>query len=132
MEQVSWNDVQVFIERLNDQSDNVLKKGGPIHYLPEAQWEHACRAGTTTTYSWGNSISVTDGNYNSNILQTRDVGQYAANPWGFFDLHGNISEWTLRIGMQFTAETESVSDQTSSGTERVDRGGALGNSGSIC
>ena len=62
--------------------------------------EYACRAGTTTVYSWGNDINssvpiitgmvVTD---RKRFKQTRDVGQYAANPWGFFDMHGNVWEW---------------------------------------
>ena len=64
-------------------------------YCPtEAQWEYACRAGTTTAYSWGNDINSSRANYNwdggqtsgNDFKQTRDVGQYAANPWGFFDM----------------------------------------------
>ena len=66
-----------------------------VYTLPtEAQWEYACRAGTTTAYSWGDSISASDANYDENIGQTADVGQYSANPWGFFDMHGNVWEWT--------------------------------------
>ena len=68
---------------------------GWAYVLPtEAQWEYACRAGTTTAYSWGVDINSSDANYNSNIGQTVDVGQYSANPWGFFDMHGNVWEWT--------------------------------------
>ena len=72
------------------------------YVLPtEAQWEYACRAGTTTAYSWGATIASSNANYNWNgywntgndFKQTRDVGQYAANPWGFFDMHGNVWEW---------------------------------------
>ena len=62
------------------------------YVLPtEAQWEYACRAGTITAYSWGNDINSSRVNYNwdggqadgDDFKQTRDVGQYAANPWGF-------------------------------------------------
>ena len=72
------------------------------YVLPtESQWEYACRAGTTTAYSWGNDINSTNANYNwdgayntgNDFKETRDVGQYAQNPWGFFDMHGNV-EWT--------------------------------------
>ena len=75
----------------------------PRAYAPtESQWEYACRAGTTTAYSWGATIASSNANYNwdggandgSDFKQTRDVGQYAASPWGFFDMHGNVWEWT--------------------------------------
>ena len=73
------------------------------YVLPtESQWEYACRAGTTTATHGGRQLPVRmriitgtavlmTGN---DFKQTRDVGQYAANPWGFFDMHGNVWEWT--------------------------------------
>ena len=76
---------------------------GWSYVLPtESQWEYARRAGTTTAYSWGNTIAPSNANYNwdggandeNHFKQTRDAGQYAANPWGFFDMHGNAWEWT--------------------------------------
>ena len=66
------------------------------YVLPtEAEWEYACRAGTTTAYSWGAAIATARMQIilSSGISQTTDVGQYAANPWGFFDMHGNVYEW---------------------------------------
>ena len=103
VERVSWNDVQVFLSRLNDMEQTAGRlPAGWKYVLPtEAQWEYACRAGTTTAYSWGNDINSTRANYNwdggpnsgNDFKQTRDVGQYAANPWGFFDMHGNVWEW---------------------------------------
>ena len=62
---------------------------------PKSQWEYACRAGTTTAYSWGATIATSNANYStSGLSQTSDAGNYAANPWGFFDMHGNVCEWT--------------------------------------
>ena len=94
VERVSWNDIQVFLTRLN-QSESTNTPAEWAYVLPtEAQWEYACRAGTTTPYSWGNDINASLANYNLNIWRAEAVGQYPANPWGFFDMHGNIQEWT--------------------------------------
>ena len=62
-----------------------------FYVLPsEAQWEYARRAGTNSVYSWGNSISPVNANYGQNIGKPAEVGQYAANSWGFFDMHGSV------------------------------------------
>ena len=99
VEKVSWEDAQVFLTRLNEQQAGNLPAGWSYVLPTESQWEYACRAGTTTAYSWGTSIASTNANYTAvqcgnDFKQTRDVGQYAANPWGFFDMHGNVWEWT--------------------------------------
>ncbi len=72
VEKVSWDDAQVFLTRLNEQQAGNLPAGW-IYVLPtESQWEYACRAGTTTAYSWGDSIASTNANYNSEwIFQIR-------------------------------------------------------------
>ena len=94
MEKVSWDDAQVFLTRLNAQQVGNLPAGWSYALPTESQWEYACRAGTTTAYSWGEGIASTNANYSSSgYSQTRDVGLYAANPWGFFDMHGNVWEW---------------------------------------
>jgi formylglycine-generating enzyme required for sulfatase activity len=102
VENVSWDDAQVFLTRLNAQQVGNLPIGWSYVLPTESQWEYACRAGTTTDFSWGDGISSTNANYNwdggptngNDFKQTRDVGQYSANPWGFFDMHGNVWEWT--------------------------------------
>jgi formylglycine-generating enzyme required for sulfatase activity len=101
VEMVSWNDAQVFLTRLNEQQASSLPAGWTYVLPTESQWEYACRAGTTTAYSWGTTIASSNANYNwdgnwdtgNDFKQTRDVGQYSANPWGFFDMHGNVWEW---------------------------------------
>jgi formylglycine-generating enzyme required for sulfatase activity len=128
VEKVSWDHVQVFLTRLNaaEQAAGRLPAGWSYVLPTESEWEYACRAGTTTVYSWGNSIATSNANYDqSDISQTRDVGQYAANPWGFFDMHGNVLEWTADWYLA-AYPTGSVTDSTgpASGSYRVARGGS--------
>ena len=131
VEKVSWNDIQVFLSRLN-QSDSTNIPADWVYVLPtEAQWEYACRAGTTTAYSWGDSISSTDANYNRHIGSTQDVGQYSPNAWGFFDMHGNVFEWTADWYSFSYNGSNAVTDPTgpASGSDRVHRGGSWINAG---
>ena len=93
VEYVSWDNVQEFIKKLND------KEGTDKYRLPsEAEWEYACRAGTTTSYSFGDSESKL-GDYawywDNSGPQTHPVGQKKPNPWGLYDMHGNVYEWVL-------------------------------------
>ena len=97
VEKVSWIDAQLFIKRLNLYASKLkmLPFGWQFSLPTESEWEYACRAGTKTTYSWGNTIRETDTNWASpnGTRQTRKVGSYDPNPWGFYDMHGNVREW---------------------------------------
>ena len=97
----------------------------------EAQWEYACRAGTTTTYSYGNSASGNYMWYSSNSSdQTHEVGTKSPNPWGLYDMHGNVWEWCLdRSG---TRSYGTDPKGSSSGSDRVLRGGCWGSNASDC
>ena len=85
---VSWEDCQEFIKKLNANT-----KGG--YRLPtEAEWEYACRAGTTTAYSFGDNITPKEANYSdSKIFKPVAVGSYQPNAFGLYDMHGNVWEW---------------------------------------
>jgi formylglycine-generating enzyme required for sulfatase activity len=127
VERVSWNDAQVFLSRLNsiEQTAGRLPNGWKYVLPTEAEWEYACRAGTTTAYSWGNVISPTDANWNhgNDANQTVNVGQYAANPWGFFDMHGNVFEWVLDWKANYPNGAFTNPEGPATGLERILRGG---------
>jgi formylglycine-generating enzyme required for sulfatase activity len=95
VEAVSWSEAVEFCERLSALPEE--KKAGRVYRLPtEAQWEYACRAGSTTAYGCGNDDrSLGDHAWyrqNSNNL-THAVGQKKPNAWGLYDMHGNVWEW---------------------------------------
>ena len=128
VENLSWDNIQIFLSRLNEQQSDNLPAAWNYVLPTESQWEYACRAGTTTAYSWGDSIASTNANYNaSGYSQTRDVGLYAANPWGFFDMHGNVWEWTADFYNATYPVGKPVIDPTGpkSGPKGVRRGGAF-------
>jgi|688.fasta_scaffold243900_1 sulfatase modifying factor 1 len=85
---VSWNDCKNFIKKLNG-----ITKGK--YRLPtEAEWEYACRAGTTTAFSFGDEITPKDANYgDSKLGKPIEVGSYKPNTFGLYDMHGNVWEW---------------------------------------
>ena len=89
----------------------------------EAQWEYACRAGTTTTYSYGNSAN---GNYmwytTNSDFSAHPVGSKNANSWGFYDMHGNVHEWCLDWHGTLAYGTDPKG--SSSGSTRINRGGS--------
>lgn len=97
----------------------------------EAQWEYACRAGTTTTYSYGNS---TNGNYmwyrSNSGGKTHEVGTKNPNPWGIYDMLGNVSE--VCLDWYGTIQSGNDPKGPSSGSDRVRCGGHFNSSDSMC
>ena len=94
VEEVNWNDAMEFCRKLSE-------KTGKNFILPtEAQWEYACRAGTTTAYSFGDDATQL-GDYawwgGNADTTTHPIGEKRPNKWGLYDMHGNVSEWCLSL-----------------------------------
>jgi len=128
---VTWKDCQEFIKKLNEKT-----KGG--YRLPtEAEWEYACRAGTTTAYSYGDVITHKDANYlDSKIGKLIEVGSYKPNAFGLYDMHGNVWEWCedwdVGIGEDaYSAGAVTDPKGPATGNMRVLRGGSFYNSVSV-
>ncbi len=92
VEQVSWNDSQEFCRKLSEMPEE--KQAGRVYRLPtEAEWEYACRAGTTTVYHVGNALSTDQANFGRVLGRTTTVGSYQPNAFGLYDMHGNVWQW---------------------------------------
>ena len=100
-----------------------LPEGWGYTLPTEAQWEYACRAGTTTAYSFGDEITPKQANFNRNVGKTTDGLQYPANAWGFHDMHGNVWEWCSDWYGDYPSGSVSDPVGPSDGTRRVTRGG---------
>ncbi len=127
---VSWQDVQDYIHWLNE-------KTGHIYGLPtEAQWEYAARAGSSTPFWFGNTITTDQANYDGNYPynegakgelrgKTLPVASFEANPFGLYDMHGNVWEWVndwYDKGYYKTSPANNPENRKS-GSGRVIRGG---------
>jgi formylglycine-generating enzyme required for sulfatase activity len=120
VEQVSWEDVQEFITRLNTQ------EGWEVCRLPtEAQWEYAARAGTTT--EWYGDVGAIAWYAGNSDKKTHAVGQQLPNAWGLYDMLGNVWEWCQDGQRTYTAATAvDPIGPTGAGAFRVIRGGSWG------
>jgi len=117
---VSWEDCQDFIKKLN------AKTAGGYRLPTEAEWEYACRAGTTTAFAVGNSLSKSDANIDGDSIKT--VGSYKANAFGLYDLHGNVWEWCEDWRADYPAGAITDPKGPATGEHRVLRGGSFFNS----
>ena len=136
VENVSWNDAMEFCDKLNQQYKGKLPSGYKFSLPMEAQWECACRAGTTTALNNGKDLTVAEGEcanldevgwYDENSGgPTHPVAQKKPNAWGFYDMHGNVWEWCSdRYDERYGCNNSDVTDPQgpSSGSCRVYRGG---------
>jgi formylglycine-generating enzyme required for sulfatase activity len=134
VETVSWDDVMGFCRKLTERERWAGRLPGGYEYtLPtEAQWEYACRAGTTGPYGGDGNLDDMGWYYGNSGQTTHRVGQKQANAWGLYDMHGNVSEWCLDWFVYYPGG--SVRDPTgpSSGLFRVCRGGSWGSFNILC
>ena len=144
VESVSWLDCASFIEAINSDEyrlelSSFLGPNWRYSFPTEAQWEYACRAGTTTPYYWGENVSGREGNFGKTSVvkssdgvsrsqkpsrTTSEVGSYPPNPWGFFDMSGNVCEWTLDFYADYDLESNTNPLGPPTGIEHVARGGS--------
>ena len=132
VEQVSWDDAVEFCRRLSELPGEKAAKRRCQYRLPtEAQWEYACRAGSTTRYCFGDDESglVAYAWFNANSDgQTHPVGRKLPNAWGLHDMHGNVWEWCQDwYEKDYYADAKSLTDNPTGppgGSDRVIRGGS--------
>ena len=121
IENVSWKECNDFIRKLN----NVEVVPDVLFDFPtEAEWEYACRAGTTTRFNCGDEITENDANFGRVIDTTTPVKSFAPNAWGFYDMHGNVWEWCSDWYGGYPKISTRDPQGPKYGSNRVVRGGA--------
>ena len=128
---VSWDDATAFADWMGCR-------------LPtEAEWEYACRAGSTTPFNTGTNLTTNQANYDGNFpynnnavgiyrSQTTEVGSFPANAWGLYDMHGNVWEWCSDWYGVYPSSSQTNPSGPIEGTRRVLRGGCWGHFASLC
>ena len=146
VERVSWNEAQQFIQRLNERLAGTPRAPAGFRFsLPtEAQWEYACRAGTTTAFHFGDTLTSEQASFDLSIMvqeergllfarpQTSEVGRFPANAWGLRDMHGNVYEWVQDWIDDYPSGAVTDPTGPTQGVERVIRGGAFSSVATHC
>jgi formylglycine-generating enzyme required for sulfatase activity len=128
VDNISWKDAQKFCGTLGERT------GRRFRLPTEAEWEYACRAGTTTPFFFGDTISTDLANYDGNSVYghgtvgvhrhaSMPAGSFPPNAWGLFDMHGNIMEWCQDRWGPYQAGDLADPRGAKSGWGRVVRGG---------
>ncbi len=134
---VSWNDCQKFLKKLREKDKQAYR-------LPtEAEWEYACRAGTTTPFWCGQTIATGQANYSGtsvygngtkgvNRRKTTRVGSFQPNDWGLYDMHGNVAQWCQDRFGQYPRQSVTDPQGAQAGGSRVLRGGSWEDAAARC
>ncbi|BBM87677.1 formylglycine-generating enzyme family protein [Candidatus Uabimicrobium amorphum] len=117
VERVNWDDCQVFLDKWNKEIT-----GGELSLLTEAQWEYACRAGTTTAFSFGETV-IPEQEVSYVVYETVEVKSLPCNSWGLYEMHGNVLEWCSDWYGEYSDSKTTDPVGAVSGTYRVLRGG---------
>ncbi|MBN8215601.1 MAG: formylglycine-generating enzyme family protein [Spirochaetes bacterium] len=137
VEQVSWAAALEFCQTLSD------RVGREFRLPTEAEWEYACRAGTRSAFHFGPSLDSRRANFDGGapygkgkkgpaLEGTTVVRRYPANPWGLYDLHGNVWEWCHDFLGAYPRAPLTDPMGPGRGDERIVRGGSWGCSGDLC
>lgn len=137
VEGISWHDCQEFCKKLGE------KDKKPYRLPTEAEWERACRAGTSTPFHFGETLSTDQANYNGNFIfgkgqkgayreKTVPVGSFPANAWGLHDMHGNVWQWCQDWHGGYQRQDVVDPQGPKSGANRVMRGGSWGSNPIFC
>lgn len=149
VECVTWFEATNYCRMLTDKEREAghIKTGWSYRLPTEAEWEYACRAGTTTAFYFGDSIQGGMANFDSRYeysiqggtvhkkypvgwgFCTTPVGSYPQNPWGLYDMCGNVWEWCLDLYEEYPMGAVTNPMGGTTGTNRVLRGGSFGNQG---
>ena len=166
VERISWFDAIEYCNKLSEkeglipaytidksQNDPANRNTGGIRWIltwnrnangyrlpTEAEWEYACRAGTTTPFNTGNNITSSQANYDgnrpynnnakgANLQKTTPAGTFSPNSFGLYDIHGNVGEWCWDWNGEYFREPEADPLGAVSGVYRVFRGGSWNSSG---
>jgi formylglycine-generating enzyme len=139
VEMVTWSDATNYCARFTQQEAAAgrLAPGWQYRLPTEAEWEYACRAGTTTRFSYGDdpgyaNLTAYAWYYDNSVIMTHPVGQKMYNPWGLFDMQGNVDEWCLDWYGDYLSGTVTNPQGPDTGQHRVNRGGHYFSSGGFC
>ena len=139
VEMVNWNDATNYCATFTQQESVAgrLAPGWQYRLPTESEWEYVCRAGTTTRFSYGDDpgyVNLTSyaWYYDTSLIETHPVGQKMPNPWGLYDMQGNVDEWCQDWYGGYPSGTVTDPQGPATGSNRVARGGYWLSSGGFC
>ncbi len=125
VELVIWDEAVLFCKKLSELPEE--KAAGRVYRLPtEAEWEYACRAGSTTAFSFGDAAESLGESawFTKNAgNKTHPVGEKKPNRWGLYDTHGNVWEWCQDLYANYPLDASTDPQGPNGGSNRVNRGG---------
>lgn len=139
VESVSWKDIQQFIKKLNQKQSRKIT----VRLPTEAEWEYAARAGTSTAFAFGKCLTTQQANYigksplagcekSKYLKKTALAGILAANPWGFYDMHGNVHEWCQDWLSAYSQKEATDPTGPKKGRYKIIRGGSWRQGAAAC